>query len=186
MSELSIELPCGLAQVALADDVVAIEHRPRFVARDHHRDALGDPAPDHVAHSRPAEIVEQQARYFRSCADFRPGAAEIADRLTVFTSKNVIVGLLADDALLQKPEDQIRHHRRTALIVLGLAGFEADRAGRQIDLSNAKVKQLTLAPTEAVCDLEHCPKPQAFSCTLFREGVVLPVFDEPFADVALL
>ncbi len=56
-----LELPRGEPEVRLADDVVAVEHRPRLVAGDRHRHPLGDPRPDHVADRRPPEVVEEPA-----------------------------------------------------------------------------------------------------------------------------
>jgi hypothetical protein len=51
----------GRLQVGRADDVVAIEHRPRLVAAHRHRHAFGDAGPDVIPDRGPPEIVQQFA-----------------------------------------------------------------------------------------------------------------------------
>jgi hypothetical protein len=49
----------GLSEVGLVDDVVALKDRPGPVPRDGHGDLFGDAVPEHVADSRPSQIVEE-------------------------------------------------------------------------------------------------------------------------------
>jgi len=59
---VSAESLRGLAEVRLRDDVVALKNRPRPVAGDLHGHPLRDAGSDHVADSRPAEIVKEHSR----------------------------------------------------------------------------------------------------------------------------
>jgi hypothetical protein len=64
---------CGLAEVALADNVVAVEDGAGLVARHGHGDPLSHPRPDEVTHDRTPEVVKQLSRYACGLAGVRPG-----------------------------------------------------------------------------------------------------------------
>ncbi len=51
------ELGDSFSQVVLIHNVVAVEHGPRLVARQQHRDVLGDACADKVAHGTTAEVM---------------------------------------------------------------------------------------------------------------------------------
>jgi hypothetical protein len=46
---LGIQLSSRFEQITVADDVVALEHGPRFVPCELHRDALGHASSNHIA-----------------------------------------------------------------------------------------------------------------------------------------
>src|SRR5262249_1024107 len=54
-----VELPRDVLQIRGADDVVAVEDRPRLVSRDLHGDPLGYPGVDHVTHCRAPKVVPE-------------------------------------------------------------------------------------------------------------------------------
>ncbi len=51
------EPACRLSQIPFTLNVIAVEDAPCLVAGNLHRDPLRNPRPDHVPHSRPAEVT---------------------------------------------------------------------------------------------------------------------------------
>jgi hypothetical protein len=58
--QVAAEFQGRVSQVALVYDIVAIKHRPGFVARYVHGDAFRHPGTNQVAHSGASQIVKQQ------------------------------------------------------------------------------------------------------------------------------
>ena len=91
------------AKIVLADDVIAVEHAARYVARHRHRDSFGDARAHHVPGRGAAQVVEQLTGYPGSLTGGGPGLREIADRLTVpveHQRSNVDVAVLLEQPRL--------------------------------------------------------------------------------------
>src|SRR5262249_18585857 len=67
-------------EVALVDDVVAVEHRPRLVGGDFHRAVLGQAVAAHVPDTGPPQVVDDEARRAGRAAGGEPRLPEAADR----------------------------------------------------------------------------------------------------------
>ena len=65
-----------LQLVGYARDVVAVEHRDRFVSADAHRHRLGNASPDHGPHGCPPEAVKDPACQVSFLARLLPFAPE--------------------------------------------------------------------------------------------------------------
>jgi hypothetical protein len=54
------EFVASVMEIALADDVVAVEYPPRSMAGEGHRHLVRYPRPHEVPHSRPAAVVKHE------------------------------------------------------------------------------------------------------------------------------
>ena len=70
----------GGAKVAVAHDVVALEHRPRLVTRQAHRDPLGNTRAHEVSHGRSPQVVRNPTGHASGSARDLPRFHELANR----------------------------------------------------------------------------------------------------------
>lgn len=111
-----VQLPRGILQVVVRDDVVALEHGSRLVSRHGHRHALDDSCPHESPDRGSAEVVGDAAGTAGRSTGRLEGLGETEDGHRA---------LLAATALRDHPEKHPRHddalgRQRLALGVLRL------------------------------------------------------------------
>src|SRR5271157_2318126 len=176
----------GVVEVALGNDVVAVEHRARLVPRDRHSDALGNACSYHVPYGRAPKIMEQFPDYTGALAGRLPSYLEVANPLSapgkhVFAFRKVqVVGGLSH---FQSLEYLASERNRPRLIVLRGSWVEIRYASIQIDLAPREAQDLTLARAGVISKGEHGP--EVFG-QLAAERQILTMLEESFANVSFL
>lgn len=143
-----VESPRGLAQIAVADDVISLEDRARLVARELHRHALRDAAADEVADRGAPQVVGDSARAAGRDDGLPLVLLDRVNPLAVameherhdppLALESVVLALLC----LQHGAKLAGHGEDAALAVLRRAGIETHLARVEVDVAPLKRKDL--------------------------------------------
>jgi hypothetical protein len=155
--EVSGLLCGGHFQIVIADDVVAVKNRSRFVAGDHHGDPLRYSCPDHVPHCGSAEIMEEASADAGLGAGGIPGASIISNQTaSVPAGKNQRTQLAAAFAVFPLPVDDLLqlsvHEYSPPLLVLCFAWLQSNCRSLAVDPLPCQVGDLRKPPPGLVAE----------------------------------
>ena len=157
----------GIPQVAIADDVVAVEHAPSLITAQRHGHALRHAGANHVSDGCAPQVMRDAAWTPRLDPGAAPGMVEAAGRDRVSSEKRDISGLrrsvvkkhMLDDHVLLTLDSvgrlplirqqllQLRSQvENTTFHVLRRSRIQSNLAGLQIDLPPLQWQDLAVDP----------------------------------------
>jgi hypothetical protein len=132
----------GIHEVAVADDVVAVEDASGFVTRHLHCDPLGNPGPHQISNRCPPQIVRDASGQPRLAARRQPGPFETLETSSPkrehsrgnrfsLSSDRVGFGLLASE----QTAELVGHRKDAPLAVLRGSRIQPHRSGLEVHVT---------------------------------------------------
>jgi PAS domain S-box-containing protein len=174
-------LGCGLLQVGVIHDVVAVKDTPGLVPGHHHSHSLRDSGTHHVPAPGPSQVVKELAGAAGRFASCLPHSIEGPDSLCApviqeYPGQGTPEFLPPFPLLLDHAPELGVEVKGPRLIVLGRARLQADDALLPVNLPPGQACDLALAPSRPVSESEDRPEIRGQSS---KDTLIVPGLEEP-------